>query len=112
MSGLFLLDLVAEARIEEAIAAGVLDNLPGAGRPLVIADELLVPEGLRGAYRILANAGCVPLEIEARRELAALLALLSTQDDHAARRRTLTKVALLKSRLESSRPHPARRGRR
>ncbi len=49
MSGLLLLDLLAEARIEDAIASGMLDNLPGAGRPLVIADGLLVPKELRGA---------------------------------------------------------------
>jgi DnaJ homologue, subfamily C, member 28, conserved domain len=110
MSGLLLLDLLAEARIEDAIASGMLDNLPGAGRPLVIADGLLVPEEVRGAYRILANAGCVPPEVEARRELAALLALLASQDDYAARRPTLANVALLKARLESSRSRPARRG--
>ena len=32
MSGLTLLDALAEARIEEAIARGELDGLPGAGR--------------------------------------------------------------------------------
>ena len=32
MSGLTLLDAFAEARIEEAIARGELDGLPGAGR--------------------------------------------------------------------------------
>jgi hypothetical protein len=51
MSGMMLLDFLAEARIEEAIAQGALDNLPGVGRPLVLADDRLVPEGLRAAYR-------------------------------------------------------------
>ena len=102
MSGLMLFDFLAEARIEEAIAQGMLDNLPGAGQPLVLADDRLVPEGLRAAYRILMNARCVPPEVEARREVAALVASLATLDDDAARRRTLAKVALLKARLEAS----------
>ena len=32
MSELTLLDYLAESRIEQAIAQGLLDNLPGAGR--------------------------------------------------------------------------------
>jgi hypothetical protein len=64
MSGMMLLDFLAEARIEEAIAQGTLDNLPGVGRPLVLADDRLVPEGLRAAYRILLNARCAPPEVE------------------------------------------------
>jgi len=102
MSNLTLLDYLAEARIQEAIAQGVLDNLPGAGSPLVLADDRLVPEGLRSAYRILSNAGCVPPEVDARREVAALVSILTMQDNRAARCRTLAKVALLKARLESS----------
>ena len=42
MSGLTLLDALAEARIEEAIARGELDGLPGAGRPLVLDDDRLI----------------------------------------------------------------------
>jgi hypothetical protein len=102
MSGMMLLDFLAEARIEEAIAQGMLDNLPGVGRPLVLADDRLVPEGLRAAYRMLMNARCAPPEVDARREVAALVASLATLDDDAARRRTLVKVALLEARLEAS----------
>ena len=102
MSGMMLLDFLAEARIEEAIAQGMLDNLPCAGKPLILADDRLVPEGLRAAYRILMNARCVPPEVDARREVAALVVSLATLDDDAARRRTLAKVALLKARLEAS----------
>lgn len=102
MSELTLLDYLAESRIEQAIAQGLLDNLPGAGRPLVLADDRLVPEPLRAAYRILSNAGCVPPEVDARREVAALVSILATLDDDGARRLTLAKIALLKARLESS----------
>ena len=83
MSGLMLFDFLAEARIEEAIAQGMLDNLPCAGKPLILADDRLVPEGLRAAYRILMNARCVPPEVDARREVAALVVSLATLDDDA-----------------------------
>jgi len=102
MSGLTLLDALAEARIEEAIARGELDGLPGAGRPLVLADDRLIPEELRAAYRLLKNAGFIPPEVEARRDVADLVALLATLDDDATRRRAVAKLALLEARLETS----------
>ena len=50
---------LAERRIEEAVARGELDNLPGAGRPLDLDDEdPLWPEEVRMAKRILKNADC------------------------------------------------------
>ena len=95
-----LLDALAEARIEEAIAAGAFDDLPGAGRPLKLDDDRFVPVELRAAYRILKQAGFVPPEVEARRELAALSALLATLDDASERRRALVKLALINARME------------
>lgn len=103
-----VLDALAEARIEQAIAQGLLDNLPGAGRPLALDDDRSVPEGLRAAYRILKNAGFVPPEVEARRELVNLVALIATLDDDAARRRAVGRLALLETRLESSATHRSR----
>jgi hypothetical protein len=102
------LDALAEARIEEAMRDGAFDALPGAGRPLALDDDALVPEELRGAYRILRNAGFVPPEIDARRERGHLVALIAALDDDQARRRALAKLALLDARLEPS----ARRSRR
>jgi hypothetical protein len=57
---MLLFDLIAEQRIAEAIARGELENLPGAGRPLDLGDDALIPEDLRMAFRILKNAGFVP----------------------------------------------------
>jgi len=105
-----LLDALAEARIEEALAAGAFNELPGAGRPLEFDDDLFVPEELRAAYRILKRAGFVPPEVEARRELAVLSALLATLDDAGERRRALVKVALINCRMEL-RATSLRRGR-
>jgi len=60
------LELLAEKKIEEALARGELERLPGAGHPLAPDDGALVPEDLRMIYRILRNAGFVPPEVEAR----------------------------------------------
>jgi hypothetical protein len=59
-----MLDFIVEQRIAEALSKGELDALPGAGRPLELDDDALIPEELRLAYRILKNAGCVPAEVE------------------------------------------------
>jgi hypothetical protein len=52
-----VLELLAEKKIAEAAERGELDDLPGAGRPLELDDDTLVPEELRMANRILRNAG-------------------------------------------------------
>jgi hypothetical protein len=89
-------DLIAEQRIAEAIANGELDDLPGAGRPLELEDDRLVPEEVRVAYRVLRNAGLVPPEVAARHEAASLRALLKQAElDEAARKRALARLAVL-----------------
>jgi hypothetical protein len=102
MNGLSLFDTLAEARIADAMAAGEFDDLPGAGRPLPPDDDLLIAPELRVAYRILKNAGFIPPELEARREIAELQALITTLDDDVARRRALARLALVEFRLEAS----------
>jgi hypothetical protein len=51
------LEYLAEKKIAEAVERGELDDLPGAGRPLELEDDALVPEELRMANRVLRNAG-------------------------------------------------------
>lgn len=99
---MLVFDRVAEQKIVEAIARGELDDLPGAGRPLALDDDTLVPEDLRLAYRILKNAGFVPPEVQARREIAELERLLydGAALDETARARATKKLALLRSRVE------------
>jgi Domain of unknown function (DUF1992) len=65
-------DSLIERRIDEAVARGELDDLPGAGRPLDLDQDLLVPPDVRMAHRILKNAGFVPPEVDLRREIAEL----------------------------------------
>jgi hypothetical protein len=90
-----MLDFLAEQRIAEAVSRGEFEGLPGAGRPLELDDDTLVPEELRLAYRILKNAGFVPPEVEMLNEIADLERLVS-KDSKAAR-----KLALLKTRIEA-----------
>ena len=94
-------DLIAEEKIREAMRAGEFDDLPGAGKPLALDDDRLIPEDLRMAYRILRNAGFVPPEIEARKEAASLRELIAATTDDAARRRALARLALIETRLEA-----------
>lgn len=94
-------DRIAEQRIVEAIGRGELDDLPGAGRPLALDDDALVPPELRMAYRVLRNAGFVPPEIEERREAASLRALIGATLDESERRRAAARLTLLEMRLEA-----------
>lgn len=96
-----LLDALVEQRIARAIAEGAFDNLPGAGKPLVLDDDRLIPEDLRVAYRVLKNAGYIPPEIEERREIADLAALMRCASGDAERRRLAARFALLCAKLEA-----------
>ena len=71
------LDALVERRIQAAIARGEFDGLPGAGRPLALDDDPLVPEELRVAYRLLKNAGYVPPELAQISEVNQLLGAIS-----------------------------------
>ena len=98
-----MLDFIAEQRIAEAVSKGELEDLPGAGRPLELDDDALIPEELRLAYRILKNAGYVPAELQTLKEIGELEALVADGDIVAeARSRAVRKLALLKTRIEAS----------
>ena len=97
-----MLDFLVEQRLEEAVSRGELANLPGEGRPLELDDDSLIPEDLRGAYRILRNAGFVPPEVEALTEISQLEDLVSRgSEDAAARAKAVRKLALLRTRVEA-----------
>ena len=88
------LNELVERRIADAFRQRAFDDLPGQGRPLVLDDDRLVPEDLRIAMRILKNAGVLPPEVEALRELEN-----SRDPDPAGHaRRMLSLVSLLESR--------------
>ncbi|MDV0336490.1 DUF1992 domain-containing protein [Klebsiella grimontii] len=73
---MWLLDQWAERHILDAQRKGELDNLPGSGEPLSLDDDSHVPAELRAGYRLLKNAGCLPPELEHRKEAVMLTDLL------------------------------------
>jgi hypothetical protein len=96
-------DSLVEERIQEAMRRGDFDDLPGAGRPLDLDDDALVPAEVRIGYRILKNAGLVPPEVLERREIAELEASTGAISDVEARKRALARLAVLRMRLGARR---------
>jgi DnaJ-like protein len=86
------LELLAEQKIAEAIERGELDALPGAGRPLELDDDALVPEELRMAHRILKNAGYLPPELPERAKAARKLELLQMKLEPRYYRKVIRKL--------------------
>jgi hypothetical protein len=96
---------IAEQRIREAIEQGFFDNSPYRGRPLRLEeDESIAPE-LRMAFKVLKDAGCLPPEVELRREIASLSALLDTIAEGEERRRLRRELNDRALRLELLRRH-------
>jgi hypothetical protein len=91
---------IVEKRIQEAMDRGEFERLPGAGQPLHLEDDPLVPEELRVAYRLLKNAGFLPPEVLARAEIASAEALLAAASDPAERNAALRRWELLRLRLD------------
>ncbi len=96
------LDHIAEERIAAAIERGELSDLPGQGVPLKLDDDVLIPETLRMAYRILRNAGLVPPEVETLRAIRDLERVIEDLSEPEPRCRALRKLQLLRLRLETS----------
>ena len=79
-------EIIAEQKILEAIARGEFANLPGAGKPLRLEDDSMVPGELRISYKVLKNAGCIPPELELRKEIINLRDLLRTIEDDGGKK--------------------------
>jgi|SRR5579884_1216518 len=77
---------LAEEKIRQAMDEGLFDNLPGKGKPLALDDDSGVPEELRLSFKILKNAGCLPVELEVRKEIYSLRQLLNTAVDETTRK--------------------------
>lgn len=85
------LELLAERKIAEAVSRGEFDDLPGAGRPLDLEDDALVPEDLRLAHRILKNAGFAPKEVQDQGD--GKLSLLNARIEARYFRRVVSKLS-------------------
>jgi len=97
---------IAEQRIREAIENGEFDNLKGMGKPLDLGDESWIPEDLRMAYRVLKNAGCLPAELELRKEVLNLRELINTIDDNKERIKKIRELNFKLLKLNELRKKP------
>lgn len=94
---------IVEQRIEQARREGAFEDLPGAGKPLVLVDDSHIPEDLRLAYKILKNADCLPPEIELRKEIQRTEDLLAGVKDVEQQYRITKKLNFLITRLNMAR---------
>ncbi|WP_075183623.1 DnaJ family domain-containing protein [Pantoea sp. 1.19] len=100
---MWLVDQLVEQHIARAREQGEFDNLPGAGKKLMLDDDSHVPENLRVGYRLLKNSGYLPPELALRREALALNQLLrELQPDDPERHAGARRLALLELRLQQS----------
>lgn len=68
---------VIENKIQEAMAGGAFDDLPGSGKPL--SQEVNVFEAISGealGNKVLKNAGCVPAWVEQGKHIRTHIAVL------------------------------------
>jgi hypothetical protein len=77
---------IADDRIRAAMDEGLFDDLPGKGKPLNLEDDSSVPEDMRLTFKILKNAGCLPIEMEVRKEIYNVRQLLNAAIDEDSRR--------------------------
>lgn len=97
---------IAEERIRKAMEEGAFQGLSLAGKPLDLEDDRWVPEDLRVAYRVLKNAGCVPPEVELRKEILSLKDLVAGMDDDGERLRKIRELNFKLMKLGEMRKRP------
>ena len=100
------MDIIAERRIAEAIQKGEMQGESFKGKPLPPDDCAQVPAELRMAYKILKNAGYLPPEIEARKEINRLEQLIAATDDEHLRLKQMEKLEVLLLKVNAMREQP------
>ncbi len=94
---------MVEERILVAQRKGDFDNLEGSGKPLNLEELAGVPEDLRLSYKILKNAGCLPPEIELKKEITKTEDLLGAMEDTAEKYKLMKKLNFLIMKLNTLR---------
>ena len=94
---------IIEQRIKKAQKDGDFDNLPGSGKPMVLQDDIFIPEDLKLAYKILKNADCLPPEIKLKKEINEAQELLEGMEETKEKYRVLKKLNFLIMKLNSYR---------
>lgn len=100
---MWLLDQWAEQHILTAQRKGAFDSLAGFGKPLLLDDDSQVPPDLRAGFRLLKNAGCLPVELVERKEALELADLLrSVREDDPAFVELQRRLTLLELKLRQA----------
>jgi hypothetical protein len=96
-----------DEKIQEAIARGEFDNLPGKGKPLDLDAYFATPENLRMGYSILKSADIIPEEMELLRQIEGLKKSLDSSttpmEQKALRQQLSEKLTNLNMRMEHNR---------
>ena len=88
---------LAERQILKAQAEGKLDDLDGAGKPLRQFDNYDVASEV--GFRLMAEAGALPLEIRLRKSVAEQTVRLAGTTDPDQQKREMAVLAELQQRL-------------
>jgi len=100
------IEKIAEEKIREAEQRGEFKNLPGAGKPLALEDDSMIPEQLRMAYKILKNSNFVPPEVEDRKEIKNIRDMLEKTSEESERYRQIQKLNLIITRMNMRKSRP------
>ena len=83
-----------ERQIQKARLKGQLENLEGEGEPLPDrTGDALVDPGLGAGFRIMAEAGVLPEEIELKKKIAAQKERMANITDPFQRKAEMAKLA-------------------
>lgn len=97
---------IAERRISQAIQEGTLDFSQWKNKPLVLEDDSFIPDDLKMAYKLLKNAGYVPPEVEAKKEIRRIEDLIAKTEDEHLRLKQMKKLSLLLIEVDAKRKRP------
>ncbi len=98
---------IAEQKIAQAIKEGSLTFEKWKNKPLPKDDDQFVPDDLKMAYKMLKNAGFLPPEIEAKKEIQRLEELIADTEDEHVRLKQMKKLNLLLMKADAVRRNPA-----
>ena len=98
---------IAERKINQAIEEGTLSFEKWKNKPLPKDDDHFVPDDLKIAYKMLKNAGFVPPEVEAKKEIKRIEDLIARTEDEHLRLKQMKKLNLLLMKMDVGRTKQA-----
>lgn len=98
---MYVIELIAERKIKEAMDDGAFDHLEGAGRPLPLEENTFEDPSVRMAHRLLKNNGFAPAWIEESKAIDRECAELENEfHRHHGASRIADRTAELNRRIE------------